>query len=77
MSKFQSAYRTFHFCETVLLHVQSIFVAFAAGRSSALLLLDLLAAFDIINLNILFHRLQYWFCFSSTALNLIASFFSD
>ena len=77
MSKFQSAYRRFHSCETALLRVQNdIFVSLDAGRSSALLLLDFSAAFDTIDHNILLHRLQQWFGFSSTALNLLSSFLS-
>ena len=52
------------------------FVSLNAGRSSALLLLDLPVAFDTIDHNILLHRLQYWFGFSSTALNLFSSFSS-
>ena len=77
MSKFQSAYRRFHSCEIALLRVQNnIFVSLDAGRSTALLLLDLSAAFDTIDHNILLHRLQYWFGFSSTALNLLSSFLS-
>ena len=51
-----------------------IFVLLDAGHSTALLLLDLSAAFDTIDHNILLHRLQYWFGFSSTALNLLSSF---
>ena len=75
MSKFQSAYRRFHSCETALLRIQNdIFVSLDAGRSTALLYLS--AAFDTIYHNILLHRLQYWFGFSSTALNLLSSFLS-
>ena len=63
MSKFQIAYHRFHSCETVLLRVQNdIFVSLDAGRSTALLL-DLSAAFDTIDHNILLYRLQYWFGF--------------
>ena len=43
---------------------------------TALLLLDLSAAFDAIDHNILLHRVQYWFGFSSTALNLLSLFLS-
>ena len=75
MSKFHSAYRRFHSCKTALLHVQNdIFVSLDAGRSTALHLLDLLAAFDKIDHNILLYHLQYWFGFSSTALNLLSLF---
>ena len=75
MSKFQSAYRRYHSCETALLRVQNdIFVSLDACRSTVLLLLDLLAAFDTTDHNIFFNRLQYWFGFLSTALNLLSSF---
>ena len=78
LAKFQSAYRKFHSSETALVYVQNdILVALEAGYSTALLLLDLSAAFDTIDHNILIHRLQYWFGISSTALNLLSSFLSD
>ena len=74
MSKFHSAYRRFHSCESSFLRIQNdIFISLDAGRSTALLL-DLSAAFDTIDRNILLRRLQYWFGFSSTALNLLSSF---
>ena len=76
LAKFQSVYRKFHSSETALVYVQNdILVALEAGYSTALLLLDLSAAFDTIDHNILIHRLQYWFGISSTALNLLSSFF--
>ena len=57
MSKCQYAYRRFHSCETALLQVQNdIFLSLNAGRSTALLLLHLSAAFVIIDHNILLHR---------------------
>ena len=75
LSKFQSAYCRLRFCETVLLRVQNnIFISLDAGRSTALLLLDLSAAFDAIDHNILLHHIQYWFDFSSTALNVLSSY---
>ena len=52
------------------------FFFFEAGHSTALFLLNLPAAFDVIDYNILIHRLQHWFGISSTALNLL-SFLSD
>ena len=77
MSKFQSTYHRFHSCETALLRVQNdIFVSLDAGRSPTLPLLDLSVAFNTIDLNILLHRFQYWFGFSSIALNLLSSFLS-
>ena len=78
MSKLQSAYRKFHSSETALLYVQNdILASLDAGHSTALLLLDLSAAFDTIDHSILIHRLQHWFGISSTALNLLSSFLSD
>ena len=77
VSSFQSAYRKFHYCETVCLRVQNdIYVLLDAGRSTALLLLDLSAAFNTIDHGILFNRLKHWFSVSSTALNLLSSFLS-
>ena len=46
-------------------------------QPTALLLLDLSAAFDTIDHSILTHRLQHWFGISSTALNLLSSLLSD
>ena len=78
MSKLQSAYRKFRSSETALLYVQNdILASLDAGHSTALLLLDLSAAFDTIDHSILTHRLQHWFGISSTALNLLSSFLSD
>ena len=78
LAKFQSLYRKFHCSETALLYVQNdILVALEADHSTALLLLDLSAAFDtIFDHNILIHRLQNWFGISSTALNFLSSFLS-
>ena len=77
MSKLQSAYRKFHSSETALLYVQNdILASLDAGYSTALLLLDLSAAFDTIDHSILTHCLQHWFGISSTALKL-SSFLSD
>ena len=62
----------------VLLYVQNdVLVALEAGHATSLLLLDLSAAFDTIDHNILIHRLQHWFGISSTALNLLSYFLSD
>ena len=78
MSKLQSANHKFHSSETASLFVQNdIFASLDARHSTALLLLDLSAAFDTIDHSILTHRLQHWFGISSTALNLLSSFLSD
>ena len=56
MSKFYSAYRKFHFSETTLLYVQNdILASLDAGHFTALMLLDLSAAFDTIDHSILTH----------------------
>ena len=78
ISKLQSAYRKFYSSEIALLYVQNdILASLDAGHSTALLLLDLLAAFDTIDHSILTHRLQHWFGISSTALNLLSLFLVD
>ena len=78
MPKLQSAYRKFHSSKTALLYVQNdILASLDAGHSTALLLLNLSAAFDTIDHSILTHRLQHWFGILSTALNLLSSFLSD
>ena len=60
------------------IYVQNdILASLDAEHSTALLLLDLTAAFDTIDHSILTHRLQHWFGISSTALNLLSSFLSD
>ena len=72
------SYHKFHSSETALLYVQNdILVALEAGHSTALLLLDLSAAFDTIDHNILINCLRHWFGIFSTALNLLSSFLSD
>ena len=60
ISKLQSAYRKFHSSETALLYFQNdILASLDAGHSTALLLLDLSAAFDTTDHSILTHCLQH------------------
>ena len=47
-----------------------------SGHSTALLL-DLSAAFDTIDHNILLHRLKYWFGITSSALSSLSSFLTN
>ena len=78
MSKVQSAYHKFLSSETAFLYVQTdILASIDAGHCTALLLLDLSAAFDTIDHSILTHRFLHWFGISSTALNLLSSFLLD
>ena len=59
---FQSAYKKHHSCETALTRVQNdILTAIDNKQCVALVLLDLSAAFDTVDHEILLHRLQYKF----------------
>ena len=73
ITPFQSAYRQFHSTETALLRIHNDFLAINKQKVSALVLLDLSAAFDTIDHKILLSRLSSFYGLSSTALDLIAS----
>ena len=74
-SPFQSAYRKFYSTETALLKIQDdILLAFENQKLSALVLLDLSAAFDTIDHSILLHRLESWFGLSGTVLDFFTSY---
>jgi len=74
----QSAYRTGHSTETALLGVHHD-IAEALDRKcmAALVLLDLSAAFDVIDHKILQKRLEYSFGVTGSALSWINSYLSD
>ena len=75
---FQSAYRKFHSTETALLRIQNdLLLAMNQQKLSALVLLDLSAAFDTIDHNILLARLTSTFGISGSALNLLSSYLLD
>ena len=75
---FQSAYRAGHSTETVLLCiVNDILSALDNDNISVLLLLDLSAAFDTIDHQILLSRLNSVFGIQSTALQWFHSYLSD
>ena len=77
LSPFQSAYRKFHSIETALLRIQNdLLLAIDKRKISALVLLDLSAAFDTIDLSILLTRLPRTFGISGTALSLLTSYLS-
>ena len=66
----QSAYKQFHSTETALLKVHNdINLNINNGKVTALTLLDLSAAFDTIDHNILITRLSTWYGISGTALS--------
>ena len=74
-NQYQSAYRKFHSTETALLKIHSdILASMDDGRVTALTLLDLSAAFDTIDHNILLSRLDDWFGVTGKALNWFKSY---
>ena len=78
ISHFQSAYRKYHSTETALLRVQNdLKLAIENQHISALILLDLSAAFDTIDHKILLNRLSSTFGLSNSALSLLTSYLSN
>lgn len=73
----QSAYKKFHSTETALLKIQSdILTAMDEGKVTALVLLDLSAAFDTIDHSVLLSRLENWFGVRDSALRWLTSYLS-
>ena len=71
----QSAYRDKHYTETALIKVQNnILSALDAGSSTILLMLDLSAAFDIIDHNIPLSRLCNFYGITGDALDWFRSY---
>ncbi|KAK7103512.1 hypothetical protein V1264_018394 [Littorina saxatilis] len=78
LSPLQSAYRPHHSTETALLKITTdLLLATDQAEISAVALLDLSAAFDTVDHNILLQRLQYTFGIHSTALSWFSSYFTD
>ena len=74
----QSAYRQNHCTETALLHItKCLLESTDQGRVSILSLLDLSAAFDTIDHNILLERLHTTFGISGSALQWLRSYILD
>ena len=74
----QSTYRRLHSTETALLKIQNdIAASIDSGKAVALTLLDLSAAFNTINHNILFNCLSDWFRVDGTVLTWIKSYLSN
>ena len=75
---FQSAYRPFHSTETAVLRVLSdILKAVDSGDVAGLVLLDLSAAFDTVDHDILIRRLQITYGINGTAIQWFRSYLTD
>ena len=74
----QSAYKSGHSTETALLSIKNqIHLSLAKGLPVALMLLDLSAAFDMINHTTLLDCLRSWFGVCGTAWEWFSSYLSD
>ena len=74
----QSAYKSFHSTETALLRIQNdLLTMLNENKMAVLVLLDLTAAFDTIDHNILLHRLKERFGICQNALLWIQSYLKD
>ena len=78
LDKFQSAYRPGHSCETALLRVlNDVLCSSDCGNVTLLVLLDLSAAFDVIDHDLLLDRLHTEAGIAGTALSWFRSYLSD
>ena len=78
LDPFQSAYRHGHSCETALLRVlNDVLCSTDRGDLSLLVLLDLSAAFDVIDHELLLSRLQNEMGITGTALRWFSSYLVD
>uniref|UniRef100_A0A3P9JT56 Reverse transcriptase domain-containing protein n=1 Tax=Oryzias latipes TaxID=8090 RepID=A0A3P9JT56_ORYLA len=78
LDKFQSGFRARHSTETSLLRVcNDLFLTVDSGASAVLILLDLTAAFDTVNHDILLSRLEHSVGVKGTALQWFKSYLSN
>lgn len=77
-NKFQSAYKSGHSTETALLCIKNdVHLSLSQGMPTALVLLDLSAAFDTIDHKGLFECLSSWFGFTDTVLKWFVSYLTS
>ena len=75
LSPFQSAYRKFHSVETALLKIQNdLLLAIDKKKVSAVVLLDLSAAFDTVDHQILLTRMSSHFGIQGSAIEFLSSY---
>ena len=78
LETFQSGFKTLHSTESALLRVfNDIFLVTDSGQCAVLVLLDLTAAFDTVDHNILITRLEQCVGISGTALEWFRSYLSN
>ena len=77
-NSFQSAYKAHHSTETVLLRLKNdIQCDLSKNRKTAVVLLDLSAAFDTIDKSLLLDSLKHWFGIDGLAFDWFSSYLSD
>ena len=75
---YQSAYKTGHLTETSLLSIKNkVHLSLSRGELTALILLNLSAAFDTIDHSTLLHCLQTWFGIGGSMLKWFTSYLSE
>ena len=77
-NSYQSAYKTGHLTETALLSIKNeVHLSLSRGPKTALVLLDLSAAFDTIDHSTLLHCLQTWFGIGGCVLKWFTCYLSE
>ena len=75
---YQSAYKTGHMTETALLSIKNeVHLSLSRGEPTALILLDLSAAFNTTDHSTLLHCLQTWFGICGSVLKWFTSYLSE